>query len=64
MKDMHGQSTVEYVVITAAFVVMVMILGALWRTLEEGSLVDHALSSVSHHIQLAFPSNGADIFLY
>lgn len=64
MRDMRGQSTVEYVVITAAFVVMVMILGALWRALEEGTLVDHALSSASHHIQLAFPSNGADIFLY
>lgn len=64
MRDISGQSTVEYVVITAVFVVMLTVLGMLWRTLEDGLFVEHALLSASHHVQLTFPGNVADVFLY
>ena len=59
-----GQGTVEFALVTAAFLAAVIALGALWRGLEAGMFVDHALMSASHHIQMTMPGSVADVFLY
>lgn len=59
-----GQGTVEFALVTAAFLAAVIALGALWRGLEAGMFVDHALMSASHHIQMTMPGAVADVFLY
>lgn len=59
-----GQSTVEFAVITAAFIVISLALAALWQAVGSGLLVDHALMSASHHVASAMPGNIADVFLY
>lgn len=60
----HGQGTVEFAVVTAAFLAVALACGALWRALGDGLFVEHALASASHHVQLAAPGNVADVFLY
>lgn len=62
--DARGQGTVEFVVVAAAFLVVVVAGGALWRALEGGLFVEHALASASHHVHMAAPGNVADVFLY
>lgn len=47
----RGQSTVEFAVVTAAFMAMVVTAGVLWRALSQGLFVDHALASASHHVE-------------
>lgn len=59
-----GQSTVEFAVVTAAFLVASLGIGAMWHGFEDGKLVEHALSSASHHIQAASPQAAADVLLY
>ena len=54
----------EFALVTAAFLAAVVALGALWRSLEAGMFVDHALMSASHHIQMTMPGSVADVFLY
>lgn len=60
----NGQGTVEFAIVTAAFLTVALALGALWRAVEEGLFVNHALLSASHHVQLAMPGGIADVFLY
>ena len=60
----RGQGTVEFAVVTAAFLGMLVVFGMLWRCLESGLFVEHALLSASHHVQLAAPGSAADVFLY
>ena len=60
----RGQGTVEFAVVTAAFLGMLAAFGMLWRCLESGLFVEHALLSASHHVQLAAPGSVADVFLY
>lgn len=60
----RGQSTVEFVVVTAAFLAVIVACGALWRSFDSGLFVEHALASASHHVQLTMPGGIADIFLY
>lgn len=62
--DESGQGTVEFALVTAAFMVVAVTLGLLWRALEGGLFVQHALLSASHHVQLASPGCIADVFLY
>ena len=64
LRDERGQGTVEYALVMAAFLAALVALGALWRVLEGGLFVEHALASASHHVQLASPGNVADVFLY
>ena len=59
-----GQGTVEFAVVTGAFLVVAVACGALWHALGDGLFVEHALVSASHHVQLAAPGNAADVFLY
>ena len=48
-----GQGTVEFALVTAAFLAAVIALGALWRGLEAGMFV-----------QMTMPGSVADVFLY
>lgn len=54
----------EFALVVAAFLAVVVVLGALWQGLERGVFVDHALSSASHHVQMTAPGSLADAFLY
>lgn len=49
MRQFGGQSSVEYVIVFAAFLAMVIGLGALANLLESGLVLEHALQSASHH---------------
>lgn len=60
----EGQGTVEFALVTAAFLSVAIAFGALLRALESGLFVEHALTSASHHVGLTMPANIADIFLY
>lgn len=60
----QGQSTVEYVIIFAAFLALVIALGALWNLFDTGLVVDHALQSASHHLQEVARGAWLDVFLY
>ena len=60
----RGQGTVEFALVMAAFLAVVVACGALWRGLEAGMFVDHALTSASHHVQMTMPGSVADVFLY
>lgn len=62
--DERGQSTVEFALVTAALLIVVVACSMLWRRMESGLFVEHALSSASHHIELAAPGSIADVFLY
>lgn len=59
-----GQSTVEFAVVMAGFLAVTVALGALWRALSDGLLVEHALAVASHHIRAVAPVTIVDIFLY
>lgn len=59
-----GQATVEFAVIAAGFLVITVALMALWRMLNDGLVVEHALAVASHHIQAVAPAAVVDIFLY
>ena len=60
----QGQSTVEYAIIFAAFLALVIALGALWNLFDSGLVVDHALQSASHHLQEVAQGAWLDVFLY
>ena len=60
----RGQSTVEYAVVTAAFLALLLGLGLLWRSLSSGAFVDHAVLSASHHIQTSVLGGCVDVLLY
>lgn len=49
-KDGSGQGTVEYAIVVAAFLVVVVGLGLLRQSLGSGLFVEHALASASHHL--------------
>lgn len=59
-----GQGTVEFAVVMAGFLVVVVGLGVLWRAFEGGLFVEHALAAASHHVQGVAPGTIADVFLY
>ena len=63
-KNESGQSTVEYALILAAFLAVIVAGGAAWNFLREGTLVQHALMSASHHVQMTSLGSIADIFSY
>jgi len=55
---------VEFAVVTVGFLAVTVALGALWRMLGGGLLVEHALAVASHHIQAVAPVTIMDVFLY
>lgn len=54
----------EFAVITVGFIAIAAAFGALWKLFGEGKVVEHALISASHHIQMAAAGAVADILLY
>lgn len=59
-----GQGTVEYAVVLAAFMAIVVALGALWHFLDAGTVVQHALQGASHHLQSVTAGAIGDVFQY
>lgn len=57
-----GQSTVEFAIVTAALLVVVIALGLFWNLGDDGILVDHAQSSASHHLEDAASGIVGDVF--
>lgn len=64
MASEAGQATVEFAIVTAAFLVVCLGFGAMWRGFSGGMFVEHALSSASHHVQSISPQAAADVLLY
>lgn len=61
-KNEDGQSTVEYAIVSAALLVVVLALGLLWNLGDDGIFVDHAQSSASHHLEDAAAGIVGDVF--
>jgi hypothetical protein len=59
-----GQGTVEYAIVLAAFLSLVLALGVLWHFFDAGTPLQHALQSASHHLQTMAAGGLGDIFLY
>ena len=59
-----GQGSVEFALVIMAFLVIFAALGILWRALQGGLFVDHALSSASHHLQSVSAGVVGDVFMY
>lgn len=53
----------EYAIVTAGLLGVIVGLGSLWRALSAGLFVDHALMAASHHLQGAL-GWAFDIFSY
>lgn len=62
--DCVGQGTVEYAVVLFAFLAMLAGADAIWRMLEAGMPVQHALQSASHHVASVAPGAFSDVFMY
>ena len=59
-----GQGTVEYAIVLAGLLCVVVGLGALSNALSDGLFVQHALVSASHHVQAAALGSVGDVFSY
>lgn len=59
-----GQGTVEYAIVLFAFLAMVAGAGSVWRMLEAGAPVQHAVQSASHHVASVAPGALSDVFMY
>ncbi|MDO4182097.1 MAG: hypothetical protein Q4E12_00605 [Coriobacteriia bacterium] len=57
-----GQSTVEFAVVTAALMVVVLGLGAFWHLFGDGVVVQHAVQAAAYHIQGGAAGVLADVF--
>lgn len=60
--DTCGQGTVEFAVVTAAFLCIVIALFVLWDRADSGMFIEHALGAASHHVQEAFLGIVGDVF--
>ena len=60
----YGQSSVEYAIVFAAFLAMILGLGVIANFLESGLVLEHALQSASHHLKDAVTAAWADVLLY
>lgn len=59
-----GQGTVEFAVVTGGLLVIAVVCGLLWRAIESGLFVEHALSAASHHVCGIALGALSDVFLY
>ena len=59
-----GQSTVEYALVLAAFLAVVIGLGALAHLFSDGAFAQHAAFSASHHVSGNAPGAILDIFSF
>ncbi len=63
-RKLAGQSTVEYAIVFAAFLALVIGLGAMADLFQSGLVVEHALQSASHHLKDVTTGAWADVLLY
>ena len=63
-EDVRGQGTLEYALVMAGLLSIVVALGVLWRVLGGGVFVEHALMAASHHVQAVAPGAVADVFVF
>ncbi len=61
---MPAQGTLEYAVVLAGFLALVVGLGTLRHVVSGDMLVGHALSAASHHLEAASLGWVGDVFLY
>ncbi len=61
---LSGQSTVEYAIVFAAFLALVLGLGTMADLFQSGLVVEHALQSASHHLKNVATGAWADVLLY
>lgn len=59
----EGQSTVEFAVVTAVLLCVVIGLSAFWRLAGQGVIAEHATKAASHHVE-GSASAVADVFSY
>lgn len=62
--DNSGQSTVEFALIGAALLSVVIAIALLWHVFESGLFIEHALAGASHHVQSVSAGVVGDVFLY
>jgi hypothetical protein len=61
--SVQGQSTVEYAIVFAALLIIVVALGALMNVVSDGVFVEHAKTSASHNIEDS-AGGMSDVFAY
>ncbi len=61
---LSGQSTVEYAIVLAAFLALLLGMGAMADLFQSGKVVEHALQSASHHLKDVTTGAWADVLLY
>ena len=54
----------EFALVTAGLLAVIVACGALWRSFEGGLFVEHALMAASHHVQAVAPGAVADVFVF
>ena len=64
IKETNGQGTVEYALVLAALLVIVLGLGALGHLFMDGSDANHALASASHHVDGSAVVATLDVFAF
>lgn len=62
--QLQGQSSVEYAIVFAAFLALLIGLGAMANLFQEGTVVNHALQSASHHLKDVASGAWAEVLLY
>lgn len=61
----RGQSTVEYVLVFFAFTATIVVLGVMWRSVRDGSLLRLCIESLSHGLTLSGGlGSSQDVVLY
>lgn len=63
-RRVSGQATTEYALVFAAFLSVVLALGALWAASRDGGLVGRAFDAASHIFAGDFVSSLKDVLLY
>lgn len=64
VKENAGQGTVEYALVLAALLVIVLGLGVIAHLFTDGSVANHALVSASHHVSGSAVVATLDIFAF
>jgi hypothetical protein len=59
-----GQTTLEYIIVGAALLVVILSLGALANRLQEGLFVHHAIESASHAASKNVQGAIGDVLLF
>ena len=64
IKSEEAQASVEFAIVAAAFLIIVVVLSLFWNLGDDGVLVEHALKSASHHLKEAAIGIVGDVFSY